>query len=110
VLPRQVICPCNLTLCCILTLCYVWALRLLQADGAEDAEVRSPPPPTDTPAGDLALAASQLDQEGAGAGQAWDTPPAAAAAASQAEPQQQQDEAAADEEQQHKKRPRIVAT
>ena len=74
--------------------------------------MRPPPPPSDTPAGDMALAASQLDQESGtlGASQAFEAPPAGAAA-SQADPEQQQEEAAdGGEEQQQKKRPRIVAT
>lgn len=80
--------------------------------------MHTPPPPTDTPAGDLALAAKQVDAEQAAAGPGAFTAQAAEPAAEQqAEGEQQRPEGeqaaeqpAAAEGQQQKKRPRVVAT
>lgn len=92
------------------------APQLVQAavEEVEDAEVRAPPPPTDTPAGDLALAAKQFDAEAVIGGAARQAPSTAAAAAA-ADPGQQS--GAAEQQQQQegqqpegKRRPRIVAT
>ncbi len=81
----------------------------------EDAEVRAPPPPTDTPAGDLALAAKQFDAEATAGGAARQAPSTAATAAAAA-PGQQPEAAEQQQQQQEgqqpegKRRPRIVAT
>lgn len=78
----------------------------------EDAEVtpKAPLPPTDTPAGDLALAAKQLSQEDAtAAGMQPSEAPAVAATAADKQGGEAEAEAG-DGERQHKKRPRIVAT
>ena len=80
----------------------------MQAGDAEDAEVsHTPSPPTDTPAGDLALAAKQYQAEAGGAAAPAAPQAGAAAAAPAVEPgseQQQEQQPGA------KKRPRIVAT
>lgn len=82
------------------------------APDVEDAEVtpKAPLPPTDTPAGDLALAAKQLSQEdAAAAGMQPSEAPAVAATAADKQGGEAEAEAG-DGERQHKKRPRIVAT
>lgn len=74
--------------------------------------MHTPPPPTDTPAGDLALAAKQVDAQQAAAGPGAFTAQAAEAAAEQQPEGEQPAEqpAAAEGEQHQKKRPRVVAT
>lgn len=80
--------------------------------------MHTPPPPTDTPAGDLALAAKQLDSEQAAAGPGAFNAQAGQAAEQQlesdqpaaAEPAEQPVDGEAEGQQQQKKRPRIVAT
>lgn len=72
--------------------------------------MRTPPPPTDTPAGDLALAAKALTGDEAAAGPGAFNAQAADAEAPHAEPEQQQQAEAGAGGQQSKKRPRVVAT
>lgn len=90
----------------------------LQPEEEESGKVHTPPPPTDTPAGDLALAARQLDSEQASSGPGAFHAQAEQAAEQQPEGEQPQAAEAAEQPaegeaeggQQQKKRPRIVAT
>jgi hypothetical protein len=85
-------------------------------NAAEDAEVvpKAPPPPTDTPAGDLALAAKQVQAEQAAGDStgpvAAGQEPSVAASSADGESQAAQQEQWPGEEGPKKRQPRVVAT